>query len=249
MPIFLGDDINVIGYEKAGIYRAGKPAICGQPKPPPTVAAHADDIGAEMYQVGIQFSYELASETTWNWRSGPFELSDLPLPRLPLPNAATALMALGCSGLAVSDVNIVNGLSNATLAGRMQKISDSPEIILDVAHNPHSAEYLVAQLKQRYAHKKVHVVIGMLHDKDVKATLHQLKSIANVWYPASLSGPRAAQASELCQYLDPGVKPFANPFSAFEAAMTQADSNDVIIVVGSFHTVGEVLEHWQNKGV
>ncbi|MBY7667863.1 bifunctional tetrahydrofolate synthase/dihydrofolate synthase [Vibrio anguillarum] len=246
---WLGDDINVIGYEKAGIYRAGKPAICGQPKPPPTVAAHADDIGAEMYQVGIQFSYELASETTWNWRSGPFELSDLPLPRLPLPNAATALMALGCSGLAVSDVNIVNGLSNATLAGRMQKISDSPEIILDVAHNPHSAEYLVAQLKQRYAHKKVHVVIGMLHDKDVKATLHQLKSIANVWYPASLSGPRAAQANELCQYLEPGVKPFTNPVNAFEAAMTQADSNDVIIVVGSFHTVGEVLEYWQNKGV
>ncbi|CAH8200096.1 bifunctional tetrahydrofolate synthase/dihydrofolate synthase [Vibrio aestuarianus] len=246
---WLGDDINVIGYEKAGIYRSGKPAICGQPKPPATVAAHADDIGAQLHQVGIQFSYELVSDTTWNWRSGRFELTQLPVPSLPLPNAATALMALGCAELDLSDINIVNGLKNVTLAGRMQKISDAPTIILDVAHNPHSAQYLADQLQQRYAQRTIHMVVGMLHDKDVESTLKQLQPISSAWYPASLSGPRAAKAEELCRHLEQYVGQFTNPVSAFEAAMAQAKENDVIVVVGSFHTVGEVLEHWQNKGV
>ena len=246
---WLGDDINVIGYEKAGIYRSGKPAICGQPKPPATVAAHADDIGAQLHQVGIQFSYELVSDTTWNWRSGRFELTQLPVPSLPLPNAATALMALGCAELDLSDINIVNGLKNVTLAGRMQKISDAPTIILDVAHNPHSALYLADRLQQRYAQRTIHMVVGMLHDKDVESTLKQLQPISSAWYPASLSGPRAAKAEELCRHLEQYVGQFTNPVSAFEAAMAQAKENDVIVVVGSFHTVGEVLEHWQNKGV
>lgn len=244
---WLGSDINVIGFEKAGIYRSGKPAICGQPKPPATVAAHADDIGAEFHQVGIQFTYDKVSETRWQWRSGSFELTDLPLPTLPLPNAATALMALGCSGLEISDVNIVDGLKKATLAGRMQKISDAPTILLDVAHNPHSAEYLVSQLKLRFPGQSVHLVVGMLHDKDVKSTLAILKPVVKQWYPASLSGPRAASAEELCQYLEAPQTRYANPVAAFEAALTQAQADDVIVVAGSFHTVGEVLEHWQNS--
>ncbi|WP_306463265.1 glutamate ligase domain-containing protein, partial [Klebsiella quasipneumoniae] len=104
--------------------------------------------------------YEKTSATTWNWRSGRFELTDLPIPSLPLPNAATALMALGCSGLAISDINIVDGLRNAQLAGRMQVISHQPTIVLDVAHNPHSAHYLVQQLTQRYPERTIHLVFG-----------------------------------------------------------------------------------------
>lgn len=244
---WLGSDINVIGYEKAGIYRAGKPAICGQPTPPPTVAAHADDIGADFYQVGIQYTYHKTSDNTWNWNCGPFDLTELPIPTLPLPNAATALMALGSAGLDISDVNIVNGLRNATLAGRMQQISQAPVILLDVAHNPHSAEYLVSQLEQRFSGQTVHMVVGMLHDKDVKSTLAILKPVVKQWYPASLSGPRAASAEELCQTLDVDQVRYANPVEAFEAALTQAQQDDVIVVVGSFHTVGEVLEHWQQS--
>ncbi len=243
---WLGDDINVIGFEKAGIYRAGKPAICGQPLPPATVAAHADDIGAEFFQVGIQFDYAL-TEKGWKWRSGAFALEDLPLPSLPLPNAATALMALGASELQITDINIVNGLNNARLAGRMQVLQHKPEIVLDVAHNPHSAEYLVEKVKTQYAGKTIHVVIAMLHDKDIKATLAALKPIATHWYPASLTGPRAATADELCQYLPQGQVQFETPVEAFESALSSAASNDVVLVAGSFHTVGEVLEHWQSK--
>ncbi|MDK9736488.1 bifunctional tetrahydrofolate synthase/dihydrofolate synthase [Vibrio sp. D404a] len=244
---WLGDDINVIGFEKAGIYRSGKPAICGQPKPPATVAAHADDIRAEFYQVGIQYTYE-ATGDTWNWHSGAFQLEQLPIPSLPLPNAATALMALGTSELDISDVNVVNGLKNAQLPGRMQKISDAPTIVLDVAHNPHSAEYFVKQVSQQYADKTLHVVVAMLHDKDIPATLDVLAPIAQHWYPASLQGPRAAKAAELCQSLPSGTTEYASPVEAFEAALSTVTNDEVILVVGSFHTVGEVLEHWQTKG-
>ncbi|WP_373948316.1 bifunctional tetrahydrofolate synthase/dihydrofolate synthase [Vibrio pomeroyi] len=244
---WLGDDINVIGFEKAGIYRSGKPAICGQPKPPATVAAHADDIKAEFYQVGIQYTYDVDGDT-WNWRSGAFQLESLPIPSLPLPNAATALMALGTSELSISDVNVVNGMKNAQLPGRMQQISDHPVIVLDVAHNPHSAEYFAQQVTKQYAGKNLHVVVAMLHDKDIPATLEVLAPITTHWYPASLQGPRAATAAELCKSLPEGVEQYSNPVSAFEAALASVQGDDVVLVVGSFHTVGEVLEHWQKKG-
>ncbi|MEZ9698906.1 bifunctional tetrahydrofolate synthase/dihydrofolate synthase [Vibrio sp. 10N.261.46.E12] len=244
---WLGDDINVIGFEKAGIYRSGKPAICGQPKPPATVAAHADDIKAEFYQVDIQYTYAVDGDT-WNWHSGAFQLESLPIPTLPLPNAATALMALGTSELDISDVNVVNGLKNAQLPGRMQQISDQPVIVLDVAHNPHSAEYFAQQVTKKYAGKNLHVVVAMLHDKDIPATLEVLAPITTHWYPASLQGPRAATADELCQSLPEGVEQHSNPVAAFESALTSVKGDDVVLVVGSFHTVGEVLEHWQKKG-
>lgn len=245
---WLGDDINVIGFEKAGIFRSDKPAVCGQPKPPATVAAHADDINAQFHQVGIQFDYALTGDC-WSWTSGSFTLEALPIPQLPLPNAATALMALGCSELDVSDVNIVNGLKSASLPGRMQRLSDEPSIILDVAHNPHSAEYLVKQVQTHYPEHTTHIVIAMLHDKDVSATLEALKPIATHWYPASLSGPRAASAAELCQYLDSDTEQYSKAVHAFDAALTSAKNDELILVVGSFHTVGEVLDYWHKKGI
>jgi dihydrofolate synthase/folylpolyglutamate synthase len=165
-----------------------------------------------------------------------------------LQNAATALMALATANLDITDVNIVNGLNNAQLPGRMQIINHSPTVLLDVAHNPHSAEYLVGRVYQQYPGKTIHAVVAMLHDKDIKATLEALTPIATHWYPASLTGPRAATADELCQHLPAGNAQFESPVAAFDAAMTHAAPEDVILVVGSFHTVGEVLEHWERKG-
>ena len=245
---WLGDDIEVIGFEKAGIYRSGKPAVCGQPKAPSTVAAHADDIGAELYQVGIQYNYQVIDEHNWCWSHGSYRLEQLPIPSLPLPNAATALMALATANLDISDINIVKGLKAAQLPGRMQVLQHKPCIILDVAHNPHSAAYLVEQIQLKYSNRRVRTVVAMLHDKDIQATLDTLSSVADEWYPASLNGPRAANADELCQFLPDNVTTFSTPTHAFTTALEDAEANDVILVVGSFHTVGEVLEYWKSRG-
>ncbi|MGL6258044.1 bifunctional tetrahydrofolate synthase/dihydrofolate synthase [Vibrio sp. WXL210] len=246
---WLGDDINVIGFEKAGIFRSSRPAVCGQPQAPATVAGHADDIGAKLHQVGIQYDYALEpGENTWCWKSGSFGLDDLPVPALPLANAATALMALGCAELDISDVNIVKGLEAAKLPGRMQKIAANPEVLLDVAHNPHSAQYLVEQIKQQYPNTVIHTVVAMLHDKDIAATLTQLSEISANWYPASLEGPRAASANELCQHLPQVIASYDSPAAAFQAAQAKAQPGELILVVGSFHTVGEVLAFIEQQG-
>ncbi|MDW6003448.1 bifunctional tetrahydrofolate synthase/dihydrofolate synthase [Vibrio mangrovi] len=245
---WLGSDLAQIGYEKAGIFRAGRPAVCGEPHPPATVAAYADEIGAELFQVGIQFDYQVADDV-WHWSHGAFDLRDLPKPQLPLPNAATALMALGCAGLEISDVDIVEGLEKASLPGRMQQLSDQPVILLDVAHNPHSAHYLTSQIELRFPGKKIHLVIGMLHDKDIQETIAALAPVIHHWYPASLDGPRAALASELHSHIPVPSQTYESPVNAFKAAMTRADENDVIIVAGSFLTVGEVLDFWNKRGV
>ncbi|WP_318474690.1 bifunctional tetrahydrofolate synthase/dihydrofolate synthase [Photobacterium leiognathi] len=242
---WLGDNIDVIGYEKAGIFRSGKPAICGQPHPPATVPAHADDIGAELYQVGYQFEYQI-EDNHWNWQCGAFDLTQLPLPNLPLPNAATALMALGAAELDISEENIINGLKKAQLPGRMQRVSEQPLIIMDVAHNPHSAEYFANQLskiKQKEGKSKIHAVVAMLHDKDIASTIAAMRDTVDDWYPASLTGPRAATAEEILQHLPANCVGFDKPESAFDQALTQAGEDDMVIVFGSFYTVGQITSH------
>ncbi|QUJ68229.1 bifunctional tetrahydrofolate synthase/dihydrofolate synthase [Photobacterium sp. GJ3] len=245
---WLGDDIEVIGYEKAGIFRADKPAICGQPNPPASVAAHADSIGAELYQVGYQYTYEQSGET-WNWKCGAFDMEQLPLPALPLPNAATALMALGVAELDITDQHIVAGLAKVRLAGRMETVSDQPLILLDVAHNPHSAHYLARQLKALKNIREVgqiHGVVAMLKDKDIASTLDEMRAVINVWYPASLTGPRAASAQQLADHLNYSGQMFGEPVQAYQSALAAAQPEDVVIVFGSFHTVGEVSAHIQS---
>ncbi|WP_305416626.1 bifunctional tetrahydrofolate synthase/dihydrofolate synthase [Photobacterium leiognathi] len=242
---WLGDNIDVIGYEKAGIFRSGKPAICGQPHPPATVPAHADDIGAELYQVGYQFEYQV-EDNHWNWQCGAFDLTQLPLSNLPLPNAATALMALGAAELDISEENIINGLKKAQLPGRMQRVSEQPLIIMDVAHNPHSAEYFANQLskiKQKEGKNKIHAVVAMLHDKDIASTIAAMRDTVDDWYPASLTGPRAATAEEILQHLPANCVGFDKPESAFDQALTQAGKDDMVIVFGSFYTVGQITSH------
>ncbi|CZF77292.1 bifunctional tetrahydrofolate synthase/dihydrofolate synthase [Grimontia marina] len=246
---WLGDDIEVIGFEKAGIFRAGKPAVCGQPEPPASVAAHADDIGANLHQVGYQFDYEKEGDV-WHWQCGAFDLRDLPIPNLPLPNAATALMALGLSELEVTDEHIVDGLKSVKLAGRMERVSDSPLILMDVAHNPHSAAYLAKQIRElkEASNACVHAVVAMLHDKDIAATIEEMKSVIDHWYPASLTGPRAASWEQVAEYLPEGVQGFATPALAFDKARAALDwQGDILIVFGSFHTVGEIADHLQKQ--
>lgn len=246
---WLGDDIEVIGFEKAGIFRAGKPAVCGQPEPPASVAAHADDIGANLHQVGYQFTYEKEGDV-WHWQCGAFDLRDLPVPNLPLPNAATALMALGLSELEVTDEHIVDGLKSVKLAGRMERVSESPLILMDVAHNPHSAAYLAKQIQElkEAANGSVHAVVAMLHDKDIAATVEEMKPVVDRWYPASLAGPRAASWEEITSHLPDGVEGFASPTLAFEKAKAALDFHgDILIVFGSFHTVGEIADHLQKQ--
>lgn len=242
---WLGEDIESIGHEKAGIFRADKPAICGEPQPPSSVCAFADEIGAQFHQVGYQFKYKKDGDL-WHWHCGAFDLTDLPLPALPLPNAATAIMTLGVLNLDVSDEHIVEGLKSAKLPGRMETLSHCPHVLLDVAHNPHSAQYLAQHLTSiKKSGSKIHAVVGMLKDKDILSTLSQMSGLVDCWYPASLEGARAAHWSDLTPHLPGGTHGYDSPIKAYLGALSAFDSKeDMILVFGSFHTVGEIKTHF-----
>ena len=237
---WLGNDRESIGREKAGIFRQGKPAVVGEPDMPVTIAEVANACGARLHQRDRDWHYQQLA-TGWRFVDAQGELNDLPLPQVPLPNAATALAALRASGLAVDDAVIRAHIGRAILPGRFQTVSQAPRLILDVAHNPHAASYLASRLAAEPVAGKVHAVVGMLHDKDIGGTLAALANQVDVWYCAPLSGPRGASAEQLLAHL-PAGQAFSDVTSAWRAAMQQAGKQDIVLVCGSFHTVAQVME-------
>ncbi|XLU00004.1 Bifunctional protein FolC [Aeromonas rivipollensis] len=239
---WLGDTREAVAVEKAGVYRAGKPAISGEPNPPATIASEAARIGASLRQVGRDFQGD-EHHTGWDYH-GLNHWLGLPKPALPLMNAVTVLAALESLGLPLAESAIRDGLANARLAGRMQRLQDEPLVIVDVAHNPHSAAYLASQLRQLPGKGKRRAVVGMLKDKDMAGSLAELDGLIDQWFLASLTGPRAATAEQLAVALGDGQGPaatFDGVSAAYLAALAASSPDDMVIVFGSFYTVADVL--------
>ncbi len=237
---WLGPDRESIGREKAGIFRAGKPAVVGEPDMPHTIADVANEKGATLLRRDHDWRYSVTGQS-WNFSDSQGELAGLPLPQVPLPNAATALAALRASGLNVAEQALRDGIHHAMLPGRFQIISDAPRVILDVAHNPHAAAYLAGRLKTLAKTGRVLAVIGMLHDKDIAGTLANLEPEVDAWYCAPLEGPRGATADQLIAHLRAGQS-YDSVAQAWHAAMADAKAEDTVLVCGSFHTVAHVME-------
>ena len=237
---WLGPDRESIGREKAGVFRAGKPAVVGEADMPQTIADVAAEKGAHLLRRGVDWHYDV-EPGQWRFRDGQGELTGLPLPQVPQPNAATALAALRASRLPVSEQAIRDGIASAILPGRFQTVSVNPRLILDVAHNPHAAAYLAGRLAAEPKRGRVLAVVGMLHDKDIAGTLACLEPVVDSWYCAPLEGPRGATAEALMAHLSNGTA-YPHVAQAWQAAMAQAAAEDTVLVCGSFHTVAHVME-------
>ncbi|MXP56087.1 bifunctional tetrahydrofolate synthase/dihydrofolate synthase [Pantoea sp. Mhis] len=238
---WLGPDRNSIGREKAGIFRYNKAAIVGEDDAPSTIADVAKEIGAWLHQLNYDWRWK-QTEDKWMFQDQHGTLYSLPIPQIPLSNAATALAALRISGLKINESIIRQQLPLITLSGRFQTISMSPRVILDVAHNPHAAYYLATRLAKEVKKGQIHAVIGMLLDKDIKGTLVALESQVDYWYYASLTCPRGALAEELMSFnISNNSRTFNNVKAAWEAAYSYATQDDTIIVCGSFYTVSQVI--------
>lgn len=242
---WLGPDRESIGREKAGVFRGGKPAIVGEPDMPQSIADVAVEKGATLLRRGVDWDYQITG-AHWTFRDTLGELSELPLPLVPQPNAATALAALRASRLEVSEDALRIALEQATLPGRFQIVSEAPRVILDVAHNPHAASYLAGRLAAQPGKGRVLAVVGMLHDKDIAGTLDCLALVVNGWYCAPLEGPRGASAEQLIQHLGQG-RQFNHVAEAWRAALAEAAAEDTILVCGSFHTVAHVMEELDTR--
>jgi dihydrofolate synthase / folylpolyglutamate synthase len=248
---FLGTTREDIGFEKAGIFRPGRPAICGDPEPPPRLVECAEAIGAHLMLIGRDFGYR-RQDGQWQYYGPAGNRSGLAYPALrgarQLGNASCALAALDVlhERLPVAMQDIRRGLLEAELPGRFQVLPGRPTVILDVAHNPQAARSLAESLGDMPFHPTTWAVFGMLRDKDIVGIVHEIKHRIDRWLPATLEGPRAATADDLVRALTAAgvarpLPAFESPSVAFDYAQGQADENDRIVIFGSFLTVADIL--------
>jgi dihydrofolate synthase/folylpolyglutamate synthase len=250
---WLGPDVETIGREKAGIFRAGRPAIFGMRAPPRSVVAASAAIGASLRLIGRDFDGVAGGDDTWDYRDGEGRLDGLPVPALAgvvqVGNAAVALAALRSLGdrLPLERAAIERGLRDVRLPGRFQRVASRSgfEWVLDVAHNPDSARVLLANLERFPVVGRTIAVCGMLADKDVEAVLGLLGPAIDDWVAAGTEGPRSLDAASLvARAASVGVTMLSGgPVAeAMQTAAARARDGDRVVVFGSFHTVGPALE-------
>jgi len=250
---YLGDTREQIGFEKAGIFRAGRPAICAGPAPPASLLEHARQIGADLRCVERDFSAQREGDQ-WTYRGQAINWPALPLPAMAgtfqLRNAAAALAALEAmrARLPAGEAAIRQGLAQARVAGRFQRIARAPDVILDVAHNPEAARALAATLREQPVPGRTLAVVGMLADKDAAGVFAALQGEIDAWWTCTPDSPRAQDAAALAATLRAhagsaavSVQPDVN--TALAEAQSAAREGDRILVFGSFYTVAAVLAH------
>jgi len=248
---YLGDTREKIAFEKAGIFRQGRVAICADSDVPQALRAHAVDIGAELWCIATVFGFT-AHQGQWDYRSKVGSRSALPHPALrgafQLHNASAVLAALDAlkDKTPVSMEAVRRGLSEVELTGRFQFVPGKPQLILDVAHNPHAARSL-AQNLANLPPAKTFAVFAMLKDKDMAGVVQALDAQVDVWLVAGIDAPRGASATELAQILkDTGVRGEVVACDSIENALDEASKraslNDRIAAFGSFYTVAEVMQ-------
>jgi dihydrofolate synthase/folylpolyglutamate synthase len=253
---WLGTDRETIAREKAGILRPGQAAICSDPNPPAALLDAAEKLSTPLLLQGKNFEAAInetgSPEKGWRWRGVTDRVLDLPMPILAgdfqVANAAGVLAVVEqlyerrFIPKPVDEHEIVQGLKNASLPGRFQIIEGRPVQILDVAHNPHSARALANNLRQQPCQGKTRAVLAMLADKDIPVVLACMAGLVDQWYLASLHAPRGATAQQLEVELDGAdFHIFNDVTSAYQAALSEADPEDRVVVFGSFFTVAEVL--------
>ena len=269
---YLGETREMIGFEKAGIFRRGNAAICSEPDMPAAVRLHAETIGAELSHIGEHFGYSTDANGWSYWGSG-VKRHSLPYPALrgahQLRNASACLAALDAmrDRLPITMGDVRHGLLDVAWPGRFQVLPGRPVTILDVAHNPGAASVLAECLDSMGRFHKTYAVFAMLRDKDITAVARAVAPHVDVWLVAGIKAPRGASADEVVHALGaagviPGdgraegeaqeqedraersetIRCFPSPTEAYTYACEQAGINDRICVFGSFHTVAEALQ-------
>jgi len=245
---YLGGTRDLIGREKAGIFRSKRPAVCAEPDLPASVTEHAHAIGARIVQIGRDYGFS-NERTQWKYWGPGGERFGLPFPALrgayQLANAATVLAILDLlrEVLPVSGGAIRDGLLTVELPARFQVLPGRPTTVLDVAHNPHAALTLASGLGAMGYYPETFAVWGMLGDKDLRGVAEAMRTRVDHWNIARVPGPRGADTAALRGALikagidDSVIHVFGDVGEAYRAAREFADMADRIVVFGSFLTV------------
>jgi dihydrofolate synthase/folylpolyglutamate synthase len=248
---WLGPDRESIGFEKAGILRAQRPAICSDAYPPQSLIDHAHQLSTPFYRLGRDFTYTKAvDDHSWSWQSPTKTYPHLPLPALPgdfqLQNAAGVLMVLELLNYPLPEAILHQGLANVRLPGRFQVFPGKVTRIFDVAHNPMAAQSLSRLLQQLPCLGNTYAVVSILQDKDIFGIVALLQENITSWHVAPLNTPRSATVQCLVEHLQTvgtrNIHTYTSIADAYTQTLSQAQEGDRIIVFGSFYTVAEALQ-------
>ncbi len=249
---WLGNDIERIAREKAGIFRPGRVAVIGDQDAPGVLLEEARRIGARAVAAGRDYHVE-RTPNGWRWREAALSF-DLPHPRLGAPcqysNAAAAIAALHAldNRLRLTSAAIVHGIANARAPARMQRFAGDTELLVDVAHNPQAARVLAAWLRMHPAGGAEIAVFAALGDKDIEGIVAPLRNVFSRWCLAGLAldSPRGLDSATLRARLDGGlgevpVTTDADAESALRRARAGARAGDRIVAFGSFFVAAAAL--------
>jgi dihydrofolate synthase/folylpolyglutamate synthase len=248
---WLGTDIEAIGREKAGVFRAGGIAVVADPEMTPSVEAQAHRLGARALVAGRDYHWSTAADGMgWTFRRGDFELAGLPLPSLPgsrqLANASAALATLHAMGLLQQRhaPAVARALTSLSLPGRFQVIPGKVEWILDVAHNEPAAATLARNLAERPCAGRTLCVTSILADKDIDAVARMLDAQVDAWFVCGIDAPRGLDAAGLAarSAVFSEATQCADIAAGMRAAAAAASPGDRIVVCGSFLAVAPALE-------
>jgi len=253
---WLGPDRESVGYEKAGILRHGRPAVCADPEPPASVLQQASAQKVALIRLGVDFSVSTGDAST-----GPTPVVRsqslgrtvrLPASSLPVTSLATAVQAIWMLEPAVADEKLAQALQTLRLAGRWEQLASEPTIVCDVGHNPHAARWLAQRLEalKAAAPGKISVlaVYGALADKDSPGVAAALANVVDQWFLAGLDHiPRGLSDQALKErlaepLLGKDVQIGGSVAKALDAARQAARAEDVIIAFGSFFLVAEARD-------
>ncbi|MFZ5956200.1 bifunctional tetrahydrofolate synthase/dihydrofolate synthase [Pseudomonas knackmussii] len=250
---WLGDTRESVAFEKAGIFRAGKPAVCGDLEPPQPLLDQARALGAPLLLRGRDFDLAIG-EHDWHWHGRgadrtPLRLHHLSLLDLPMENAALALQVYALLELPWQPERLLAALLRTRVTGRLDSRvanwkGEQRHLLLDVGHNPHAAEYLARRLATRPLSGRRLAVFGLLADKDLGGVLEPLLGLVQDWAVAPLPTPRSRPAEELQSALSARgaqVSVHADIAAALEAQCAKATADDEILVFGSFYSVADAL--------
>jgi dihydrofolate synthase/folylpolyglutamate synthase len=257
---WLGPTREHIGFEKAGIFRPGRPALCADPSPPQRLIDHARSIGADLRLVGRDFGYERPAEDRAQWRFWARRSETETVRRMlaypglrgaaQLANACVAAAALDLlrDRLPASMQAIREGLLLAEIPGRFQTLPGRPAVVLDVAHNPQACAVLASNLGDMGFHDRTYGIVGMLADKDIDGSLRAMAARIDHWLTIPLPSPRSATAEALADAVRraaPGasVEPCPDAGEACRRVAGRVTEADRIAAFGSFLTVAEVHPH------
>jgi dihydrofolate synthase/folylpolyglutamate synthase len=269
---FLGNDRETIGFEKAGIMRGNQHIIIGDPNPPQSVLNYANkvneltvdiQVGQALSKIKVRnkdFYISKTNHQDWEFQyiesdekneKSHYYLKNLIDTNIPQDNVVTALMVLKQLGINLTTKKVNNLITQTRVAGRTELFKKGTfkcDVMLDVGHNPHAGRYLadkLAKFKIQAPYQRIIAVVAMLSDKDIANTLAPFNEIIDCWYTAPLTVPRSSTSEQMVNELSRftnSINCFDNITQAFKMACIKAESNDVILVFGSFYTVAEIRQ-------